>query len=210
MWWLRGRGFEVRDSWFKSWLLPLLAPLVPLISPLTHLRRPLQEFSPLSCINNVFLSTCYSIYQLKSSIHPTHIPLQVLPHLSSLYYNKIPWKSCLYSLSIILLASLSNHLQFEVYHSIEIVPLKVLMNLHVVKSQSSSCLTFHQHSKQLNPPSSLKHWLPMASRNHSLTTYLTGYSDLVPFDFSSQSWPGTIGITQNSDLGQFLLFMLCP
>lgn len=108
VWWLRVRGFEVRDSWFKSWLLPLLAPLVPLSSSLTHLRRPLQEFSSLSCINNFFLSTRYSIYQLKSSIHPTHIPLQLLPRLSSLCYNKIPWKSCLYSLSIILSFSLKS------------------------------------------------------------------------------------------------------
>lgn len=138
-WCLRVRGFEVRESWFKSWLLHLLAPLVPLISsPLTCLRTWPQEFS-LSCINNFFLSTWCSIYNFKNKVLDSpHIPLQLLSHFSSPQYNKIPCKSCLYSLFLIPLHfSLESSPTNQAF--VSITPSKQLlsssqMNLHVVKS----------------------------------------------------------------------------
>lgn len=184
VWWLRVRGFEVRDSWFKSWLLPLLAPLVPLISSLTHLWDHFRNFS---CINNFFplYTLQYLPTQVLHSPHP-HPSLQLLPRpLFSLLQQKFLKELPIFTVYNSSRASLSNRLQLEVYHSIKIASLKVLMNLHVVKSQSSSCLTFR---------SILNSWTLPPSWNTVSHGFQEPFSHHLPhcaiwpsaFDFSSQ------------------------
>lgn len=118
---------EVREIWFKHWLLHLLAAFV-LVR--TCLRTLFPKFSLLYCTNNFFLSACCSIYQIKSSIYPTSLsnlyPISLLP-VTAKFLDKDVYIHCFYFLS----TSLLNYLQsgFHLYYPIKIAPLKVTNKL---------------------------------------------------------------------------------
>lgn len=141
-WWLKIRVFEVRESWFKSWLPHLLALFAHLISTLTCLRTLLQKFPFLYWVNNFFLSICCSIYLPKSSIHPTSLSSFCSISLLLLQQNSLKklYIHCFYFLS----TSLFNNLQsgFCLYHPIKIAPLKVKLTF-ILSNQMCSILSSH-------------------------------------------------------------------